>query len=189
MKKSIIVGLLCTVILFGFTGCFHWFERAATYQEKYVFVADTTIKIEDSIQLQLKGNMENLRLYGDRYLSAEEKAAFFTNTHTLSFYIAYDSIVGLREDKKMADRYRTEFRYFDELMARFDTIMLCQKTDTIVIWTPISAEYKNPFLQSNWRLDKNYTETLSPGNMRGFAYYIGKSDIEKLRIKKEKVGR
>lgn len=33
MKKSIIVGLLCTVILFGFTGCFHWFERAATYQE------------------------------------------------------------------------------------------------------------------------------------------------------------
>ncbi len=189
MKKDITTILLCSVILFGFTGCFHWFERAATYEENYVFVADTTIKMEDSICLQLKGNMENLRLFNDWYLSAEEKAALFTDSHTLSFYIAYDSIVGLREDKKMADRYRTEFRYFDELMARFDTIMLCQKTDTIVIWTPISAEYKNPFLQSNWRLDKNYTETLSPGNMRGFAYYIGKSDIEKLRIKKEKVGR
>ena len=187
MKKKITAILLCSIILSGFTSCFHWSKSKHSYVENYIFIADTTIKMEDSIRLEIKGDMENLRLWKEWYLSAEEKAKYFTDSHTLSFYIAHDSIKGLKEEKILTDRY--EFRYFDELMARFDTIMLCQKKDTIVIWTPINDEYKNPFLQDNWNYDWLYSDNIAPGYMRSFAYYIGKSDVEKLRLKKEKVGR
>lgn len=152
MKKKIIDGIFYILIFLGLIGCsINWFNYPY-YNERYVFIADSTLEVEDSIYLELKGNVKDLSLI------TEDTSVHFLDSTTLIIHLVPNSTIdhigrdgyyrlgdGFKMSQKLSQDYRTEFRYFDDIMRHFDSVILFQKNDTLAVWTPTGEDYKNMF--------------------------------------------
>lgn len=191
MKKKIIYRLFYILIFLGGIGCsINWFNYPY-YNERYVFIADSTLEVEDSIYLELKGNVKDLSLI------TEDTSVHFLDSTTLIIHLVPNSTIdhigrdgyyrwgdGFKMSQKLSQDYRTEFRYFDDIMRHFDSVILFQKNDTLAVWTPTGEDYKNMFSICNWKYDE-YRNASFHANTRTFAYYFSRSDLEELRAIKE----